>query len=98
VTTEDPTLGPAGLDALRKTSSSDVSYGIRVCIGGSYNDWLGSPAGGIAYLNSFSWATECVVPPGVVPGVMLGTASLAPQPLQCCTAPSCRRRPLNRRP
>jgi len=34
VTTEDP-----GVDALRKSTSSDVNYGIRVCIGGSSYDW-----------------------------------------------------------
>jgi hypothetical protein len=58
VTTEDPTLGPGGLDALRKTTTSDVSYGIRVCIGGASSDWLGAAAGGVAYVGSFGWATD----------------------------------------
>jgi hypothetical protein len=34
VTTEDP-----GVDALVKSSNADVSYGTRVCIGGSTYDW-----------------------------------------------------------
>lgn len=31
---------------------------IRVCIGGSWQDWLGDSAGGIAYLNSFYWNND----------------------------------------
>ena len=53
VTTQDP-----GVDALRKTTSSDLYFGVRVCIGGSSYDWLGGSAGGIAYLNSFAWNTD----------------------------------------
>ena len=53
VTTEDP-----GVEALRKTSATDQNYGIRVCIGGSSMDWLGSSSGGIAYLNSFGWDSD----------------------------------------
>ena len=41
VTTADP--GDAAL----------VGNGVRMVIGGSYNDWLGYPAGGIAYMTSF---------------------------------------------
>ena len=48
VTTEEPPI-----DALRKTSSSDATYGIRVCIGGSANDWYGGGAGGVAFVGSF---------------------------------------------
>ncbi len=48
VTTEEP-----GIEALRKTNSSDSAYGIRVCIGGSGNDWYGSNVGGVAYVGSF---------------------------------------------
>src|SRR5215203_2243951 len=49
VTTQDP-----GLEALRKSSASDLAYGIRVVIGGSSSDWFGS-AGGVAYVGSFNW-------------------------------------------
>lgn len=53
VTTQDP-----GLEALRKSSTSDTQYGVRVCIGGSSYDWYGAGAGGVAYLNSFSWNSD----------------------------------------
>jgi PKD repeat protein len=53
VTTQDP-----GVEGLRKTTSSDLYFGVRVCIGGSSYDWLGGSAGGIAYLNSFAWSTD----------------------------------------
>ncbi len=60
VTTEDP-----GLEALRRSVSSDSQFGIRVCIGGSSYDWLKQGAGGVAYLGSFNWAsdTPCYVFP-----------------------------------
>lgn len=53
VTTEDP-----GVEALRKTSTGDVSYGIRVVIGGASSDWYGSGAGGVAYVGSFDWNSD----------------------------------------
>jgi PKD repeat protein len=53
VTTQDP-----GVEALRKTSSTDTQFGVRVCIGGSSYDWYGAGAGGVAYLNSFSWNSD----------------------------------------
>ena len=53
VTTQDP-----GLEALRKTTSSDNQFGVRVCIGGSSYDWYGAGAGGVAYLNSYSWNSD----------------------------------------
>jgi PKD repeat protein len=53
VTTQDP-----GLEALRKTSTSDTQFGVRVCLGGSSSDWYGAGAGGVAYLNSFTWNTD----------------------------------------
>ncbi|HOX03539.1 MAG TPA: PKD domain-containing protein [Candidatus Paceibacterota bacterium] len=53
VTTEDP-----GVEGLSKTSSSDPSYGIRVCIGGSSLDWYGASAGGVAYVGSFNWSSD----------------------------------------
>lgn len=53
VTTEEPPL-----ESLRKTSSGDTAYGIRVVIGGSSLDWYGANAGGVAYLGSFSWNSD----------------------------------------
>ncbi len=53
VTTEDP-----GVEALRKTTSTDTQFGVRVCIGGSSYDWYGAGAGGVAYLNSFTWNSD----------------------------------------
>jgi hypothetical protein len=43
VTTQDP-----GLEALRKTTTADVQFGVRVCIGGSSFDWFAAGAGGVA--------------------------------------------------
>jgi hypothetical protein len=40
VTTEEPAI-----EDLRKTSTNDARYGIRVCIGGSGNDWLWQQCG-----------------------------------------------------
>jgi autotransporter-associated beta strand protein len=48
VTTEQPAI-----EDLKKTSTSDSRYGIRVCIGGSGNDWYGSNVGGVAYVGTF---------------------------------------------
>lgn len=53
VTTEDP-----GVEALRKTTTSDGAYGVRVCIGGSSYDWFKQGAGGVAYLGSYDWNTD----------------------------------------
>lgn len=54
VTTEDP-----GVEGLRKTTTSDGSYGIRVCIGGASQDWYSSSGyGGAAYVGSFDWSTD----------------------------------------
>lgn len=53
VTTEDP-----GLEALRRYPSTDTAYGVRVCIGGSSNDWFKSSAGGVAYIGSFNWTSD----------------------------------------
>jgi len=51
VTTEDP-----GLEALRRTSSSDLAFGMRVVI--SPSNWYNSNAGGVAYLGSFGNASD----------------------------------------
>ncbi len=48
VTTQDP-----GEEAIRRTSSTDAQYGVRCVIGGSSLDWLGSAAGGVAYVGTF---------------------------------------------
>ena len=53
VTTEDP--GPA---ALTNSGSPDTQWGVRVAIGGSSYDWLNMAAGGIAFMNSFSWTSD----------------------------------------
>ncbi|MCU0793924.1 MAG: autotransporter-associated beta strand repeat-containing protein [Opitutaceae bacterium] len=53
VTTEEP-----GIESLRKTSTSDAIYGIRVCIGGSSNDWYGGGAGGVAFVGSFDAGSD----------------------------------------
>lgn len=51
VTTEDP-----GLESLRKTSSGDAAYGIRVVI--SPSNWYSGSAGGVAYIGAFSWGSD----------------------------------------
>ena len=51
VTTEDP-----GIEALRNTGGSDAEWGIRVVI--SNNISPAPSAGGVAFLNSFSWNTD----------------------------------------
>ena len=51
VTTQDP-----GFDALTNTGMGDTRWGTRVAIGGSYKDWYGGAAGGVAYLNNFGMA------------------------------------------
>ncbi len=48
VTTEEPNI-----EDLRKTSSGDARYGIRVVIGGKASDWFGSNVGGVAIVGSF---------------------------------------------
>jgi len=53
VTTQDP-----GLDRLRNTGGADNQWGVRAAIGGRYQDWLGSSAGGIAFVGSFTWDTD----------------------------------------
>lgn len=60
VTTAEP-----GLEALRRSPSTDPAYGIRVCIGGSSYDWFKQGAGGVAYVGSFNWPsdTPCFVFP-----------------------------------
>jgi PKD repeat protein len=65
VTTEDP-----GVEALRRSTSLDGAYGIRVCIGGNYSDWFGASAGGVAYVGSFNWNsdTPCFVFPQALGG------------------------------
>ncbi len=53
VTTEEPPL-----ESLKKSTSTDTAYGIRMVIGGSSYQWLGAGAGGVAYLNSFGWSSD----------------------------------------
>ena len=49
------TAAPPDSDLI-KSGSGDTRWGIRVAIGGD-GSWLG-PYGGVAYLNSFSWASD----------------------------------------
>jgi len=53
VTTIEPPLSD-----LIKENVSDVRWGVRVAIGGSWQDWYGASAGGVAYLNSFNWDSD----------------------------------------
>ncbi len=53
VTTVDP-----GIDALRKTSSNDEHWGVRMVI---TRDTQGCGCGGIAYINSFNWNSDTPV-------------------------------------
>ncbi len=48
VTTKDP-----GVAGITRSGSGDTTWGIRVIVGGSWSDWFGSSAGGVAYLNTF---------------------------------------------
>ena len=49
VTTQDP-----GVEALRKTSSTDTAYGVRVVI--TPSDFRACGCGGYAYIGSFDWS------------------------------------------
>lgn len=51
VTTQDP-----GIEALRRTSSTDTAYGVRVVV--SPTNWYSTSAGGVAYVNSFTSTTD----------------------------------------
>src|SRR5262249_22697296 len=51
VTTEDP-----GVEALRKPTTSDAAYGVRVVISPT-SAWYPN-AGGVAYVGSFNWSTD----------------------------------------
>ncbi len=57
MTTEEPPL-----EGLRKTSASDVSYGIRVVIGGSSYDWWVAPWAPAAALQPLSLAPTATLP------------------------------------
>ncbi len=70
VTTEDP-----GVANIIKTDANDTRYGIRLCIGGSANDWLHASAGGVTMLNSFGSSKDT---PAFVFVKETGTASKGP--------------------
>ena len=54
VTTQDP-----GVEGLRKTTTTDNNYGIRVCIGGSSTDWYSTGGvGGVAYVGTFDGSSD----------------------------------------
>ena len=65
VTTEDP-----GIEALRRSESSDEQYGVRVVISPS-SSWYGN-SGGVAYVGSFSFTSDT---PAFVFSNMLGNGS-----------------------
>jgi PKD repeat protein len=69
VTTEDP-----GLEAIRRTSSSDNNYGVRCVFGGSNTDWLGSGAGGIAYVGAFGYTVSATVTTNDIPAFIFPSA------------------------
>ena len=52
----DVTTEPPGVEALRRTTTSDTSYGIRVVIGP--NTWLNVSNSGYAKIGSFNWASD----------------------------------------
>jgi PKD repeat protein len=62
VTTEDP-----GIEKLRRTSASDVAYGVRCVVGGSSTQWLGASAGGVAYVGSFGGVVTATTTQNDVP-------------------------------
>lgn len=66
ITTEDP-----GVEALRKSSSTDTAFGVRVVATPSL-PW-DCRCGGIAYLTSFQWSTD--TPAFVITGGVTGTTA-----------------------
>ncbi len=60
VTTQEPPLS----DLIRRPTNpfrldhKDTRWGVRVAIGGSYMDWYGEEAGGVALLGSFNWNSD----------------------------------------
>jgi hypothetical protein len=53
VTTQDP-----GAAAIVRSGVGDTAWGVRAVIGGSYSDWFGESAGGVAYLNTFGSSVD----------------------------------------
>ena len=56
VTTVEPTV-----DELTNTGGGEEEYGVRVCIGGSYDDWYGSRCLGISFVGSFTFRSDTPV-------------------------------------
>lgn len=52
----DVTTQDMGVEYLRRSSTSDAYYGIRVVVGP--NTWLNAPNSGIAKIGSFSWGND----------------------------------------
>ncbi|MCC5661343.1 hypothetical protein LC608_31205 [Nostoc sp. XA010] len=52
------TQAPADINDLIKSASDDTRWGVRVVIGGSYDDWYGKEAGGTALFGSFNWNSD----------------------------------------
>ena len=53
VTTRDP-----GAAALSKGGAGDDAWGVRIAVGGSWRDWFGHSAGGVAYVGSFNFRDD----------------------------------------
>lgn len=63
---------------LPSESTLEQVSAIRVCIGGSWEDWFGSPVGGVAGLNTFNHHTHSFFPCHVFPeNLNLDTQSIA---------------------
>jgi len=54
----DVTTAEPAIDDLRNSGGADIRWGMRVAVGGSYGDWFGSSAGGVALLGSFTWNSD----------------------------------------
>ncbi len=52
------TQAPANLGDLSNSGGGDSRWGIRVVVGGSSDDWFQRSAGGVAFLNSFTWGSD----------------------------------------
>lgn len=52
LTTQEPAAG-----GLVNSGGGDTTWGVRVVIGGG-GAWLGQPAGGVAYMDSFTWNSD----------------------------------------
>lgn len=55
-------FAPFNIDVTTELPASiSAGVAVQVCIGGSSSLWYGSPAGGVAYVGSFSWSSKPTV-------------------------------------